>query len=110
MKRTLSPGVLAALAAAAIGGAYAAESGDDGELAIGSAKISLTQAVAAAEQYVGGKASRAEYERHEGQWLFDVEVVRDGTVMDVRVDPASGKVLAATEDKAERGEEHGHED
>ncbi|MCZ7654882.1 MAG: PepSY domain-containing protein [Rhodocyclaceae bacterium] len=73
----------------------------DGErlLAIESAKVSLNQAVTAAEQQVGGKASRAEFEKHKGQWVFDVEVVNGNKVMDVRMDPTSGMVIAATEDK-----------
>ena len=66
----------------------------------------MTQAVTAAEQHVGGKASKAEYEQHKGQWVFDVEVVKDKTVMDVKVDPTSGKVLAAVEDKADHDDDH----
>ena len=97
----------AALYVTAMGSAYAAGlMGNDG-MAIKTAKISLTQAVTAAEQHVVGKASRAEFEKHKGQWVFDVEVVGDKKVMDVKVDPESGKVLAATEDKAD---EHDKED
>lgn len=58
---------LVVLATTAIGGAYAAESTENDALAIAGAKISLTQAVTAAEQQVGGKASRAEYEHEKNQ-------------------------------------------
>jgi uncharacterized membrane protein YkoI len=107
MKRKLYPAALAAAAAIAIGGAYAAQQGspENDALAIASAKISLTQAISAAEQHVGGKAAKAEYERDKGQWVFDVEVVKDKTVMDVKVDPASGKVIAATEDKTDHDDD-----
>jgi uncharacterized membrane protein YkoI len=59
---------------------------------------------------VGGKAARAEFERHKGQWVFDVEVVKDKTVMDVAVDASSGKVLAAVEDKADHDDDNDKEE
>lgn len=76
MKRKLYLATLAALSATAIGSAYAAKSTENDALAIAGAKIGMTQAVTAAEQHVGGKASRAEYAHHKGQWAFDVEVVK----------------------------------
>jgi uncharacterized membrane protein YkoI len=93
--------ILAALSVAAVGGAFAANSPDNDALGIADAKTSLTQAIAAAERQVGGKVSRADYERHQDQWTFDVEVVNGTKVMDVKVDPSTGKVLAATEDQAD---------
>ena len=99
MQRKSSLTALAALAATLIGSAYAAKPAENDALAVAGAKIGMTQAVAAAERHVGGRAARAEYERHGGQWVFDVEVVKDKNVMDVKVDPTSGKVIAATEDK-----------
>jgi uncharacterized membrane protein YkoI len=91
------------LSAVAIGTtAYAAKSVDNDALAISGATIGLTQAITAAEQHVGGKAAKAEYERHKGRWVFDVEVVKDKKVMDVTVDATSGKVIAATEDKVDQ--------
>ena len=110
MKRKVFLAALVALSAAAIGGAYAASSTENDALAIAGAKIGLTQAVSAAEQHVGGKASRAEYERHKGQWVFDVEVVKDKRVMDVKVDPTSGMVTAAVEDKTDHDDDRDHAD
>jgi uncharacterized membrane protein YkoI len=101
---------LGALSSTAMGSAYAAARMENDALAIQTAKISLTQAIAAAEQNAAGKASRAEYEKHKGQWVFDVEVVTGKKVMDVKVDPESGKVLAATEDKADQGDKRDKED
>ena len=106
MKRKIYLTALAAFSATTIGSVHAAKSAENDALAIASAKISLTQAVTAAEQHVGGRASKAEYERHEGQWVFDIEVVKDKKVMDVKVDPTSGKVIAATEDKADHDDDH----
>jgi uncharacterized membrane protein YkoI len=107
MKQKIYAAAFVSLSAIAMGGAaYAAKSAENDALAIASAKIGMTQAVAAAEQHVGGKASKAEYEQHKGQWVFDVEVVKDKKVMDVQVDPTSGKVIAASEDKTDHDDNH----
>ena len=106
MERKIYLTVFAALSAVAIGSAYAAKFAENDAQAIAGAKIGITQAVTTAEQYVGGKASRAEYEQHKGQWVFDVEVVNGKKVMDVKVDPTSGKVIVATEDKSDRDDDH----
>ena len=90
MKPTLYVAAVAVLSATAVGGVYAAKSTDNDALAINDAQISLTQAVIAAEQHVGGRASRAEYEHHKGQWLFDVEVVKGRCY--VRRSPGTGSV------------------
>ncbi len=57
--------VLAATAAAsaASDGHRESKTGANDALAIGEAKVSLTQAIAAADQQTGGKASKAEYEK-----------------------------------------------
>jgi uncharacterized membrane protein YkoI len=114
MKRKLSAAIVAALAAAAIGGgsAYAAKAAkQEDAFAIISAPVSLAQAIAAAEQHVGGKAAKAELEDENGQWVFGVEVVKDATqVMDVKVDAATGKVLSATADTADTEQADEHED
>jgi uncharacterized membrane protein YkoI len=109
MKRKLSAAIVAALATAAIaGGAYAAKGAAENDaLAIAGSKVGLAQAIAAAEQHVGGKAAKAEFEQSKGQWVFDVEVVKDArVVMDVKVDATTGKVLAATEDKADHDDQN----
>ncbi len=110
MKRKFYLAVLGVLTAAAISSAYAAKSEENDALSIAGAKIGMTQAVTAAEQHVGGKAARAEYEKHKGQWVYDVEVVNGAKVMDVKVDSASGKVIAATEDKAEHDDDRDQAD
>lgn len=78
-------------------------------LAIGKAKVSLTQAIATAEQQTGGKASRAALEHEKGSWVFDVEVVKGGKVFDVRIDADQGTALSSKEDKADH-HHHEHDD
>jgi uncharacterized membrane protein YkoI len=110
VNRKLILAALTALSATAIGSAHAAKSAENDALAISGATIDMPQAVTAAEQHVGGKASKAEYEQHKGQWVFDVEVVKDKKVVDVKVDPASGKVLAAIEDKTDHDDDNDEAD
>lgn len=82
--------------------AYTAKNNVENDaLAINKAKISLTQAIIAAEQHVKGKASRAEYEPSKQGWIYDVEVVSGTKVYDVHVDAEKGAVISSAEDKAE---------
>jgi uncharacterized membrane protein YkoI len=62
------------------------------------AKISLTDAIAAAEAKTGGRASKAEFEKAAEGWVFDVEVVAGKTVSDVHVNAETGAVLSVTDD------------
>ena len=59
---------------------------------------------------MGGKASRAEYERHKGVGVYEIEVVKGKSVMDVNVDAASGQVIDARADKSDRAEAGERED
>lgn len=102
-RRVLVPAVVAALSALSFGGAYAARNSSENDaLAISTAKIDLAKAVAAAEQHVGGKAAKAEFEQHEGQSVYEIEVVKDRKVMDVRVNATSGSVISVAEDTADK--------
>jgi uncharacterized membrane protein YkoI len=97
---------LTALFAHAAGGVQ-----ENDAAAIAKAGLSLGQAVAIAEQHVGGKATRAEFEQAKGgTWLFDVEVVNDTKVFDVKVDAAQGTVLASKEDTADNDDDHDEKD
>jgi uncharacterized membrane protein YkoI len=89
--------------------AYAAESGNDA-LTLQKPAISLSQAVNAAEKFTRGRAVRAELEKHNGQPVYDVEVVDGAKVLDVRVDKDNGRILAANVDKADRDDAHDAED
>src|SRR6267378_5691635 len=100
MSRYSKLSFLAVALAAAGTFTYAAKGMENDALAITQAKIPLTQAVTAAEQHVKGKASRAEYEQTKKGWVYDVEVVSDNKVFDVKVNADNGTVIASTEDKA----------
>lgn len=97
------------------GGAAAfAKSGGDTEnnaLAdLAKAKITLTQAISAAEAQAGGKAIQAELDGENGTTVYKVEVVSaDSKVHDVTVDVTDGKVLSSKLDQADRGGENGNE-
>lgn len=110
MKRKPYLAALAALSAAAIGTAFAAKPMENDAMAISHAKISLAQAVAAAEQHANGKASKAEYESTKAGRAYDVEVVSGNKVFDVKVDAEKGTVLASTEDKADHDDGHDETD
>lgn len=112
MKKLAMKAALAALGVAVLSTAavYAAKHNDeDDALAVSQAKFTLAQAVTTAEQHVQGRASRAEYERNNGVWAYDVEVVSGQKVFDVKVDANTGAVLASNEDKGDH-ETGNHED
>lgn len=102
---------VALLLASAVGSVDAAKSADNDAHAMADAKISLTPAVSAAEQHVGGQASRAEYAQHQGQGVFDVEVLKGKPVMAVTANSRTGTLIAVVEDQAKRkeGRNHDHE-
>jgi uncharacterized membrane protein YkoI len=104
-KSTLAIAALALVSAAA--GVTALAAGDAGSDArtIPNAKFSLAQAVTAAEQHVGGIASKAEVEPHGGKLVYDVEVVKGAQVFDVKISPDQGTVIASTQDQADHDDQ-----
>lgn len=102
------PALLVAAGIASAGGlALAKTSGGENDAIadLAKARITLAQAVGAAEAQAGGKASKAELEGERGALVFDVEVVTaDSKVFDVKVDAVDGKVLSSKPDQADRGE------
>lgn len=61
-------------------------------------KITLTQAIAAAERHQGGQAYEAKVDDDSFKPEYEVDVVKDGRVYEVRVDGVSGAVIGARED------------
>lgn len=102
------PALLIAAGIATAGGlAYAKTSNTENDAIadLAKARITLVQAVSAAEAQAGGKATKAELEGEKGAVVFDVEVVTaENKVFDVKVDAADGKVLSSKLDQADRGE------
>lgn len=93
-----------------IGSSYAAMEKDNDTLPVTSAKVSLVQAITTAEKYVGGVASRAEYEQEKGQGVFEIEVVKGTSVMDVLVNASNGQVIAARDDKPDSANDRDDDD
>lgn len=104
----LGAGSMMALGLAGVTAASAASNGNEdaanaAELqAFQSAKVSLTDAIAAAESKTGGKALDAGFESGEKQGAtYEVELVKaDGSEIYAMVDPATGavKVQAKADD------------
>lgn len=57
------------------------------------AKAPLAQAVAAAEQTVGGRAFDAELDHERGALVYEIDLVKNGRAVEARVDAATGKVI-----------------
>lgn len=110
MSRTTTIGIIAVALASAGVVAFAANSMENDAASLATAKISLSQAIASAEQHTGGKAARAEFEHTRAGWAYDVEVVNGTKVVDVRVDSTTGTVISAVDDKMDRDDEHDEDD
>ncbi len=71
------------------------------------AKISMDQAVQQALASVQGQVLKTELEDENGFLVYGIEVVTaDKTVMDVKVDAGSGKVLTMERDHRDDDEDH----
>ena len=101
----LGAAILALGASAAVHAGQSPEQENDAIADLSLAKVSITEAVAAAERAAGGKATRAGLENEGAGLIYKVEVANPATrkVMNVRVDGASGKILGAREDHIDRG-------
>ena len=102
--------IVTTVLAAAAAMAYAAKSMENDATAVNQAKITLIQAVTAAEQHAGGKAVRAEYELTKAGWVYDVEVVSGIKVLDVRVDADKGMIISSVEDRGDRDDDDDKQD
>lgn len=75
--------------------------------ALGSAKISLADAIRTAEAAGQGMVVGGEFTMKDGKPVFDVTTQKGGTEMDHLIDPATGAILGSTPavEKAEGDEE-----
>lgn len=111
MKRNIIiSATIVALGIATAGGlAVAKQTGvleNDAVSDLAKAKVSLGQAVTAAEAQAGGKATLAKLDDENGAIVFNVEVVTaDSKVFDVKVSAADGKVLSSKADLTDRARE-----
>jgi len=108
---TVAAGTLG-LTGALAGAAYAKngrESATDEAAVVASAKVTLAQAIAAAESQVGGKAVGSGIEDQHGTVAFEVKVLKDGQRHKVLIDPQSGQVVksaVADNEHNEHDDEH----
>ena len=71
------------------------------------AKITLTEAIKAAEKKVGGKAMEAELDDESNTVQFEIEILKDGKIHEVLVDGITGKVLKVSlEDESNESSEN----
>lgn len=63
------------------------------------AKLSLIKAIQTAEAHQGGKAIEASLDDDSFSPTYEVEVMKDQRLYDVRVDAVSGDVMGVREDK-----------
>jgi uncharacterized membrane protein YkoI len=93
------------LTAAVLAGSWAYASQrddrDDATLAVTAPPtISLSQAIAIAEQHALGNAITAELERDDGRAHYEVEVAAAGRTVEVKVDVSDGSVIGAEPERA----------
>lgn len=114
-------GISAVVLSVALTGMSFAESGQNevrnGTIKIGSqseaeypamAKITLDQAIQTALGSAKGRVLKAELENENGFLVYGVEVATpDKTVVDVKLDAGSGKLLAMGQDKADQDHHEG---
>lgn len=62
------------------------------------ATVTMSQAIATAEQQAGGKATHAKLENETGRLLYEVKVAGKDKVTEVKVDATDGKVMASGAD------------
>ncbi|ULJ72272.1 PepSY domain-containing protein [Rhizobium gallicum] len=109
MAALIATGAIGLAASAASGPAFAAEqhAGQDdgaeyGKLA--ASKITLSQAIDAAEKKFGGKAVNAALDNEQASAAFEVELMTDKGSQTVAVDGATGEAMSAP-DTSEGGQE-----
>jgi uncharacterized membrane protein YkoI len=59
------------------------------------APVTMSQAIATAEQQAAGRATRAKLENEKGKLLYEVKVAGKDKATEVQIDAQDGKVLAA---------------
>ena len=74
------------------------DSAQDRAEAVRGAKVSLSQALAIAEERTGGRAVEIEIEREGSSYLYEVTTIQPGLEHDLEIDIQSGTILEIDED------------
>jgi len=77
--------------------------------AVLNAKTSLVQAIAIAEQKIGGKAVETGFENRDGAMAYEVKVAKGTGVQTVLVALDTGKIITVTAVRTDRDEDEGSE-
>ena len=95
-KRALIVGTLLAFATGmtTASAALAKSEHDGAPIDVSKATVTMSQAIATAEQQAGGKATRAKLENETGKLLYEIQVAGKDKTTEVKVDAMDGKVLA----------------
>ncbi|MGH8489239.1 MAG: PepSY domain-containing protein [Gammaproteobacteria bacterium] len=99
MKSYLKKPVFAAMCISGILVAGAANADRDDIRALTDAKITLIQAIQAAESAEGGQAFDASIDDDSFRPEYEVNIVRDGRVYEMRIDAVAGEVIGTREDR-----------
>jgi uncharacterized membrane protein YkoI len=102
--------IIAATLAATGVAAFAAKTMENDAANLAAAKVSITQAIATAEQHASGKATHAELESSKAGLTYDIEVASGTKVFDVKVDATNGSVISSAEDVADHENEEDGQD
>lgn len=89
------------------GNSYASDEthGENYQALLATTQISLSQAIAAAESHLQGRAIHAALvEDHKGT-KYEVEVIKGKQAMDVTVDPVNAKIVSSQPDHADENDE-----
>lgn len=90
--------VVSFLAVTLVAGAAIAADASDIRL-LGETKLSLVEAIEAAQKHSGGQALEAGLDDDSFKPTYEVSVAKDGGVFDLQVDAVSGEVLGMREDR-----------
>jgi hypothetical protein len=104
MRKLTIAGLVGCAVLGCAGGALAKnnDNSTDEAAIMANAKVTMTQAIATAEQVTGGKAVGTGIEDQDGTVFLEVQIVKGGQRQKVLVDPQSGQVAkAVTEDNEE---------
>ena len=80
------------------------------EAGLAAAVIDMPHAIALAEAHAHGKAVRAEIADEKNEHSYEVEVLAGHQLIDVVVDSRDGKIVSASADKPDNGDDHDGKD
>ena len=104
-KRGLIVGTLLVMATGTMAASAAPGTNEQRAVDFSKAPVTMSQAIATAEQQAGGRATRAKLENEKGKMLYEIKVAGKDKATEVQIDAQDGKVLATN--AAEQGHKPG---